>query len=299
MDIDLDTLLIALYVELTDHIVPFLESAPDRPGRPPEVTDAELVCIAVAQALLRFVDERQWIRAARKHIGHLFPRLLSQAQYNVRLRGLGPLMQRAVFHLAAACPSSQDVVRLIDGTKVICGMSSTTARRSNLFGYCGYGYDKSHSMYFWGCKLLLEVTADGLVTGFVLVNPKLVDERRAVLLMQEHPYTAMPRGTTAVGDKGFRSKPFEAQLLGQGVVLVRPAMKKEHDPGVFPKWFRNRVESVIDTLKHQLGIEHPGAHEPSGLFARVVQRILALNAAIWHNWITDAPVKRSLIAYDH
>jgi hypothetical protein len=22
-------------------------------------------------------------------------------------------------------------------------------------------------------------------------------------------------------------------------------------------------------------------------------------AAIWHNWETDAPVKRSLIAYDH
>jgi hypothetical protein len=299
MDIDLDTLLIALYVEVTDRIMPSLESAPDRPGRPPEVTDAEVVCIAVAQALLRFVDERHWIRSARKHIGHLFPRLLSQSQYNVRLRGLGPLMQKAVFHLATMCPSSQDVVRLIDGTKVICGMSRTTTQHSNLFGYAGYGYDKSHSLYFWGCKLLLEVTADGLVTGFILVNPKLVDERAAVLLMQEHPYTTMPTGTTAVGDKGFRSKPFEAELLGQGVVLVRPAMRNECDPGVFPAWFRNRVESVIDTLKGQLGIEHPGAHEPSGLFARIVQRILALNAAVWHNWIAGAPVKRSLIAYDH
>ena len=299
MHVDLDTLLIALYVELTDRIVPSLESASDRPGRPPEVTDAELVCIAVAQAHLRFTDERHWIRSAPKQIGHLFPRLLSQSQYNVRLRALGTLMQKAVFYLARACPSSQDVVRLIDGTKVICGTSSTTARCSNLFGYCGYGYDKSHSMYFWGCKLLLEVTADGLVTGFTLVNPKLVDERQAVRLMQQHPYTTIRPGSTAVGDKGFRSKPFEAELLEQGVVLVRPAMKNEHDPGVFPAWFRNRVESVIDTLKGQLGIEHPGAHEPSGLFARVVQRILALNTAVWHNWITGAPVKRSLIAYDH
>lgn len=299
MDIDLDTLLIALYVELTDRIIPSLESAPDRPGRPPEVTDAELVCIAVARAHLRFTRERHWIRAARGRIGHLFPRLLSQSQYNARLRGLGPLMQRAVFWLAAACPSSQDVVRLIDGTKVICGMSSATARCSNLFGYAGYGYDRSHSMYFWGCKLLLEVTADGLVTGFILVNPKLVDERQAVLLMQAHPYTAMPPGSTAVGDKGFRSTVFEAELLGQGIVLVRPAMKNEHDPGVFPRWFRNRVESVIATLKEQLGIEHPGAHEPTGLFARVVQRILALNAAVWHNWNTGAPVKRSITLYDH
>ena len=33
--------------------------------------------------------------------------------------------------------------------------------------------------------------------------------------------------------------------------------------------------------------------------ARIVQRLLALNACIWHNWMIGAPVKRSLIAYDH
>jgi hypothetical protein len=30
-----------------------------------------------------------------------------------------------------------------------------------------------------------------------------------------------------------------------------------------------------------------------------VQRLLALNTCIWHNWMIGAPVKRSLIAYDH
>jgi hypothetical protein len=30
-----------------------------------------------------------------------------------------------------------------------------------------------------------------------------------------------------------------------------------------------------------------------------VQRLLALNAVIWHNSMTGAPVKRSLIACDH
>lgn len=59
---DLDTLLIALYVELTDRIIP--SRKPRRgPGRPPLVTDAELVCLAVAQVLLRYNDERHWLRA--------------------------------------------------------------------------------------------------------------------------------------------------------------------------------------------------------------------------------------------
>nr|WP_017558052.1 hypothetical protein [Nocardiopsis baichengensis] len=35
------------------------------------------------------------------------------------------------------------------------------------------------------------------------------------------------------------------------------------------------------------------------LMARLCQRIAALNAAIWHNWLIGAPVKRSLNAYDH
>ncbi|HEY0688869.1 MAG TPA: IS982 family transposase, partial [Kribbella sp.] len=34
-------------------------------------------------------------------------------------------------------------------------------------------------------------------------------------------------------------------------------------------------------------------------WTRISQRILALNTAIWHNWLIGAPVKRSLIAYDH
>jgi hypothetical protein len=81
---DLDTLLTALYVELTDRIIPFGGFTRRGPGKPPEVTDAELVCLAVAQVLLRFDDERHWLRAAAKQVGHLFPRLLGQSEYNDR-----------------------------------------------------------------------------------------------------------------------------------------------------------------------------------------------------------------------
>jgi hypothetical protein len=69
---DLDTLLIALYVELTDRVIPAVGPRRRGPGRPLEVTDAELVCLAVAQVLLRYNDERHWLRAAADRVGHLF-----------------------------------------------------------------------------------------------------------------------------------------------------------------------------------------------------------------------------------
>lgn len=48
-----------------------------------------------------------------------------------------------------------------------------------------------------------------------------------------------------------------------------------------------------------LSLERHGGRSPAGLWARIVQRLLALNATIWFNWLIGAPVKRSLIAYDH
>jgi hypothetical protein len=66
----------------------------------------------------------------------------------------------------------------------------------------------------------------------------------------------------------------------------------------FPNWLRQRIEAIW-ALKNQLGLERHGGRVPAGLWARIVQRLLALNAAIWFNWQIGAPVKRSLIAYAH
>jgi hypothetical protein len=87
---DLDTLLTALYVELADRIIPGRGFTRRGPGSRPEVTDAELVCIAVAQVLLWFDDERHRLRIAPKLIGHLFPRLCRppfRAAAGIRSRG--------------------------------------------------------------------------------------------------------------------------------------------------------------------------------------------------------------------
>jgi hypothetical protein len=146
---DLDTLLTALYVELTDRVIPALGPARRGPGRPAEVTDAELVCLAGAQVLLRYDDERHWLRAAASRVGHLFPKLLGQSEYNGRLKAAAPLMEAALRWLAGQTPGSAEPLRLMDGTPVPCGQSVITARRSDLFGYAGYGYCASHSRFYW------------------------------------------------------------------------------------------------------------------------------------------------------
>ena len=299
---DLDTLLTALYVELTDRIIPSRGFTRRGPGQPPEVTDAELVCIAVAQVLLRYDDERHWLRAAPKLVGHLFPRLLGQSEYNARLKAAAPLMEAALRWLADATPGTAELLRLMDATPVPCGQSVITARRSDLYGCAGYGYCPSHSRFYWGSKLLLICTCEGTVTGFGLANPKLYGEReQARHMLENQPANRPAPGTTVVTDKGLAGEDTEEFFAGPDLRPDPdpPRPQGREDPRPFPNWLRQRIEAIIWTLKNQLGLERHGGRVPAGLWARIVQRLLALNAAIWHNWLIGAPVKRSLIAYDH
>ena len=298
---DLDTLLTALYVELTDRILPSAGLGRRGPGKPPEVTDAELVCLAVAQVLLRYDDERHWLRAAASRVGHLFPRLLRQSEYNQRLKDAAPLMEAALRWLADHTPATAELLRLMDATPVPCGQSVLTARRSGLAGWAGYGRCPSHSRFYWGAKLMLLCTCEGTVTGFCLANPKLAGERdQARQMLQVQPANRPAPGTAIVTDKGLAGQDTEEFFAGLSLdlTLIRPA-RKDEAPRYFPNWLRQRAGAIIWTLKNQLGLERHGGRVPAGLWARVIQRLLALNTAIWHNWQIGAPVKRSLIAYDH
>ncbi|MFB4320729.1 transposase [Actinomadura sp. 21ATH] len=270
------------------------------PGRPRLLTDAELICVATAQVLLRCDDERHWLRLAPARIGHLFPRLPCQSQYNRQLRDLGPVLQVVALWLARAVPTWYDSLRLMDGTPVPCGASRVTVNRSALGEIAGYGRDTSHHAFYWGAKLMLITTAEGTVSAFSLAHPKELDERKQALhLLHLRPIADGP--CPIVCDKGFAGAGIEKATADLGHVLIRPVRDDEPEPAVkvFPSWLRQRIEGIIWTLKNQLGLERHNARTTQGLWARIAQRILALNAAIWHNWLIDAPVKRSLTAYDH
>jgi hypothetical protein len=78
---------------------------------------------------------------------------------------------------------------------------------------------------------------------------------------------------------------FEAALAAAGLVLLRPARKGEPERRgrQFFKPLRQIIESVNDTFKGQLDLERHGGRTTHGVLARILQRILALTAAIWHN----------------
>jgi len=304
MNADLDALATALYVTIDDLLIANPDLAPDRPtvGIAPLLSDAELLTMAVLQALLGFSNESRWVRYARRHLGRLFPYIPARPGYNKRLREAASMMSGVMRTLAMRCASWHDDLWLIDSTPVECGRSRETARRSDLAGWAGYGYCASHSRYFWGLRLHLIAAPSGLPIAFALANPK-VDEREVArdLLDIDPVLLASRRGQVLMADKGYRSKEFDAAMADLGVELIRPATKSEPPrPGQrFLKPFRQIIESVNQTLKAQLDLERHGGRSPGGVIARMLQRLLALTAVIWHNETTNRPVYRSLTAFDH
>jgi hypothetical protein len=294
---DLDTLLIALYVKIDDDLAGLR-----RPGRPPRLTDAELVTLAVAQALLGCHSEARWLRTCYGRLGHLFPYLPKQPGYNKRLRRSLPLVKRIIRELAMDSDFWFDNHWIVDSTPVPCGMSRPTVQRSDLAGWAGYGYCASHSRFFWGLRLYLVCTPTGMPILWALANAKIGErEVLAAMLDVDADLVASRDGILLISDKGFGSTTFEQDLAQMGIELLRPSRKREKKRYGEPmlKKVRQLIESVNDTLKGQLDLEEHGGRTIEGVAIRVAQRILAMAAAIWHNNHTGQPVTRSLIAYDH
>ena len=75
--------------------------------------------------------------------------------------------------------------------------------RSALRGHANYGYCASHSRYFWGFKLYLLTTPDGLVVDWCLADPKLGEAEVAEVLLDGSP---LQEGQIIVCDKGFADR---------------------------------------------------------------------------------------------
>jgi hypothetical protein len=304
VDKNIETLATALYVKIDDMLLAEPHLAPWRPGgsMPATLSDADLLAMAVMSALLGFRSERRWLRYATAHLTGLFPRQIGQSGYNKRLRKMIFLFMAVIRRLGMDTSLWTDDVWIVDSTPVQCGCSRETVTRSGVAGWAEYGYCASHSRYFWGLRLHLVCTLHGLPVMFAIAGAK-ADEREILLAMLEIDAALVNGrpGQTLIGDKNYFGRDFEQQIADSDLALLRPVRKGEA-PRTGRQLFkplRQVIESVNQTLKAQLDLEGHGGRTEEGILARILYRLLALTAAIWHNDKTGQDVKRSLIAYDH
>jgi len=273
---DLDLLLIAVFCT-ADDLVPARTSNARR-----SVTDAEVVTLCVAQALLGISSDRQFLRAARRQLVGLFPVLPTQDAFWKRRARLAEPIERLMAAFAQDCPGFSDRIVLLDSTPVECGRSVETARRSDLGPACAHHYSASHSRWFWGMRLHLLGAPDGTIRAVILASADQQERDVARRLFA----LALRGGELVVCDKGYAGAEFAEHAAGSfGATVLRPARKTEPDNGLHLSGIRQRIESIFWTLKDQLGLQAHRARTLHGLRARIASKLLAYSAGIWLNWL--------------
>jgi Transposase DDE domain len=199
MDADLDLLLTAVYVTADDLL-------PERPGNAKRmVTDAEVVTLCVAQAIMGIPSDRRFLAVARKHLRHLFPSIPAQPGYFKRRRRLSDTLEWLMSVFASQSRGFYDDLLLVDSTPVECARSRETVKRSALGDAADYGWCASHSRFFWGFRLHALFSPDGTPRALALTSPKR-DEREVALKLLER--CRRRGGETVIGDKGYAGREF-------------------------------------------------------------------------------------------
>ncbi|MGI8801726.1 MAG: IS982 family transposase [Solirubrobacteraceae bacterium] len=287
MHADLDTLCIAVYCTADDLL-------PERAGNAARrITDAEVVTLCVAQAIMGIPSDRRFLAVARKRLDHFFPQLPLQPGYFKRRRRLAESIEWLMGVFASQSPGFTDDLLLIDSTPLECARSRETVKRSQLADAADYGDCTSHSRYFWGFRLHAIFSMDGTPRALELTSPK-IDEREVGLKLLAR--CRRQGGETLLGDKGYAGRDFANAVSDLDATIVRPRRKDEPGRGPHLAPIRQRIESIFWTLKDILTLERHGARTLPGLRERVLQRFLCLAACITLNYELGRPT-RALVDY--
>lgn len=282
----LETLVIAAYVFADSLRIP-------RPGPAGKITDAELVALAVAQAITGTCSDRQFLGIVGRLLPGYFPVLPDQSQYNRRLRRLTAQITRVQLMVAALI--AEDPIRLVDGTLIACANYPGCASHSHFAGDASYGYCPSKSEFVWGMRLVVICDIKGVPVGYDLVGPKTGQERDSALHL-----AAAHAGAILFADGGFWGRELDASMDLIDVTLITP---DKHRLGQRPASetakarIRLVIESLFSNLKRQMRLQDHLAKTTPGLVQRIAQRLLALTIAMFLNTLNGRP-PRALAAYD-
>jgi len=296
MDANLDLLLTVVYCIADDFL-------PKRAGNARrKITDAEIVALCVAQAIMGIPSDPRFLAVAAKRLAYLFPQLPARDAFHKRRLRLAPQIEALIAHFARQSPGFFDDLLLVDSTPVECARSRETVKRGGsssladaLANAADYGYCASHSRYFWGFRLHALFAPDGTPRALALTSPK-VDEKLVCVQMVARCERAPGQMLILIGDKNFRGKDFETELAALDATIMRPRRKDEQARGPHLAPIRQRIESIFQTCKDILTLERHGARTLDNLRVRLCARFAALAAAISLNHQLGRP-SRSIACY--
>ena len=164
MNMPVDAFLTALYTKVDDwyqaHGAALLTG---KAGAKPLFADSEVITLALAQHWCGFDKEREWLRFIDNNYRALFPRLLSQSEFNRRARNLCWLMNAMRRWVREQRGAYEAEYRLIDSTPIQVRHWRRYGRTHLMLPEAALGYCAAKKETFYGYRLVVLTTLAGVL----------------------------------------------------------------------------------------------------------------------------------------
>lgn len=197
MQLDLDTFLTTVYCTVSDlYQAHFASLKPKRCGVQPQLSDEEVLTLAILAQWQPHRSEREFLREQVPKWRGYFPRMLSQSQLNRRMRDVAGVLS-ALAPAIGILVSEQVkglVYEVLDGVPVPLMRRCRGDRHRCFANEAAIGVGGSDRDYYYGVKLLSVVNNLGVITGFVF-GPANSEERwlaEALLRWRSFPNALPP-----------------------------------------------------------------------------------------------------------
>ena len=239
-------------------------------GRKPSLTDTEIITCALLQSLCSFRTKKGCYNILSDSYRHLFPSLPSYKNYVMLTNSRSALAAQVLLILCHIARTSSNGEKYIDATPLPVCKNKRIHCHQVCDGYAKRG--KTTTGWFYGFKLHIVSNNQGHLLS-LQITPGNTDDRKTVKNL------CSQLSGLVIGDAGYLSKELQEELQENNVHLftaVRNNMKKlmttsQHQ--LLKK--RQRVESVFNVLKENLGMACYRSRSLLGHMARYTYSLLA------------------------
>jgi len=258
-----------------------------RRGPAPALSDGEVLTIELVGEFLGLDTDKALFRHFRWYHRAEFPALArvsrtTFARQAANLWRVKQLLQaRLAEHLAAGDP-----LWLVDSLPVEACKFARARFCRRFAGEADYGYDHGVKRTFYGFRLHLRTSRDGVVLAYELAPARVND--KAVL-----PDLDPPAGSVGIGDRGYWKPELQAALAAAGVRFLTPYLHKSKDPdparSARLSAVRYRLETVNGQLAERYRIKRTWAKDLWHLCHRLIRKILSHTALALINFRAGHP----------
>lgn len=275
--IDIDTILTIIFVIVDDwYQRKGRKSRNSRPGCKPLFTDSEVLTLMLAAEYVPYPGELQFVAYIRANHHALFPKLITQSQFNRRARNLRKLVEEIRRDWLQIFDITSEKYYLLDTKPIPVVGYKRSKKHSDFSGSAAYGYCSSRKFHYFGYKLVMITTMSGIPIVYDLV-PANMDERKAA-----ESVLMTLKNAIVIGDKGFIGAEWQAEIQEQtGNWLLTPKRKNQkiqHPDGfeLLLNTVRERIEGVFHEIQNTgRNIERLLAKTVTGLVTRVAVKVTA------------------------